>query len=655
MKTTLLFLSFCCAVSIAKAQHKTLYSPNKKIQFSLAIIKGSTQYAVQFKKTKLVENSQLGLEFTGGDVWGNNIRVEDFKTSKGVEEYTMPVGKTSYVREEYTDAIIALREQSGQKRLINFHVRIFNDGVAFRYEFPAQANWKAYALTNEYTSFNMSGNPQVRVAYLENFNTSHEHRYNVLPLNQVASDTLMDVPALFTFNNGVYVAITEAALRNYAGMSLIKRKGVLGTQLSPLPGQELIKVKAELPHHTPWRVLMIGDRAGALVESNLLTNLNEPCTATDLSWLKPGKASFHWWNGDVLPDTTFEAGINFNFNKYYIDFCAANNIEYHTIIGNRGVAWYQNDGAEYQPGPNTDITKPRAGLNIAELCSYAKSKGVGIRFWVHWKALYPKLDTAFALFEKWGVSGMMVDFMDRDDQEMINIQEEILQKAMKHHLEIQFHGVAKPTGLYRTYPNESTREGTLNYENNKWGNLITPDDDISIPFTRLLAGPADYHLGGFRAMPAKDFKQQFTKPHMLGTRCHMLAMYVVLENTLSMLCDYPQAYEGQPGFEFLKEVPTIWDETKVPGAEVGEWICVARRKGNDWYLGGITNGTARTVTIPLNFLPAGNYEATIYSDAPDATEFPNHLIKTTQQLSSSGNLVMQLVAGGGQVVKLRKR
>lgn len=651
MKTTLLVLcSFL--TSIVTAQRKTLYSPDRKIQFGFSIVKGSPQYAIQFQKTKLIENSRLGLEFIDEDVWGNNISIEAYKSSQQIEEYRMPVGKTSHVREAYTDAVIGLREQSAKKRLINFHVKIFNDGVAFRYEFPQQENWNAYTLADEHTSFNVSGDPQMRVAYLENFTTSHEHRYQVLPLSKAAGDTLMDVPALFTFSNNLHMAVTEAALRNYAGMSLIKHNGVLTTQLSPLPGQELVKVKAVLPHHTPWRVLMIGDRVGTLIESNILTSLNEPCREADLSWLKPGKASFHWWSGDVLPDTTFEAGINYNFNKYYIDFCAANNIEYHTIIGNRGVAWYQNDGAEYQPGPNTDITKPRPGLDVAALCSYAKSKGVGIRFWVHWKALYPKLDTAFALFEKWGVSGMMVDFMDRDDQEMINIQEEILQKAMKHHLEIQFHGVAKPTGLYRTYPNESTREGTLNYENNKWGNLITPDDDINIPFTRLLAGPTDYHLGGFRAMPANDFKLQFTKPHMLGTRCHMLAMYVVLENTLSMVCDYPQAYEGQPGFEFLKEVPTTWDETIVPGAEVGEWICMARRKGNDWYLGTITNNTARTVTIPLNFLSAGNYEAEIYSDAAGAAQNPNHLVKTKQQVSSSGKLVIQLAAGGGQVVKL---
>ena len=500
-----------------------------------------------------------------------------------------------------------MKERNGKNRLIYLRVRVFNDGVAFRYEFPEQKDWHNYTLTDENTSFNLVGNPSARVAFLENFTTSHEHLYNVMPLKDIKNDTLMDMPALFEFPGKIFMSITEANLVNYAGMSLIKHNGILSSQLSPLPGQQAIKVKAELPHHSPWRVMMISDRIGALIESNILTDLSEPCKIKDLSWLKPGKATFHWWNGDISPDTTWEPGENSDFEKYYIDFCARNGIEYHTIIGYRQVAWYQNDGEQYAPGPHTDVTKPRPGLDIQALSDYARSKGVRLRFWVHWQALYPKLDSAFTLYEKWGIEGMMVDFLDRDDQEMVKIQEEILQKAAAHHLEIQFHGAYKPTGLSRTYPNESTREGTLNYENDKWGNLITPDDDINIPFTRGLAGCTDYHLGGFRAMPQSIFKVLATRPHVLGTRCHMLAMYVVLENHMSMVCDYPEAYEGQDGFDFIRKVPTVWDQTIVPGAETAQWVSIARRKGKDWYLGTITNGTARTVIIPLNFLAAGNY------------------------------------------------
>lgn len=648
---------FCLLLSSAFvfAQKKiTLSSPDKQLVFEFRIQDGHPSYALSYKGTQLIADSKLLLEFAGNEFLGQNTKAGKAIFKNGVEEYPLPFGKTSYVKENYSEVLIPLQEILGSKMSVNFRVRIFNDGVGFRYELPLQGDTKEYVLQEERTDFNLLNDPQSQVAFLENFTTSREHRYKTLSLKSIRNDTLMDMPALFTFPSKIYMAITEANLLNYAGMQLIKKDGMLTSQLSPLPKEKGVKVKASLPHHTPWRVMIISNRPGALIESNILTNLADPQKMDDLSWLKPGKATFHWWNGDVLPDTTFEAGINFNFNKYYIDFCARNKIEFHSIIGNRGVAWYKNDGIEYQPGPDTDITSPRPGLDVAALCEYAKTKGVGIRFWVHWQALYPKLETAFTLFEKWGIKGMMVDFMDRDDQEMVLIQEKILQAAAAHHLEIQFHGAYKPTGLNRTYPNESTREGTLNYENNKWGNLITADDDLNVMFTRALAGTTDYHLGGFRAMPADKFIHQYTKPHMLSTRCHMLAMYVVLENHMSMICDYPAAYERQPGFDFIQKVPTVWDKTVVPAGIPGEFVAIARQKKESWYIAAITNGSKRSVSIPLNFLPPGNYRAEIYKDAEDVATNPNNLVKESKSFSSKDIMKIDLSAGGGVVMILVK-
>lgn len=250
---------------------------------------------------------------------------------------------------------------------------------------------------------------------------------------------------------------------------------------------------------------------------------------------------------------------------------------------------------------------------------------------------------------------MMVDFMDRDDQEMVNIQERILQKAAEHKLHVQFHGAYKPTGMHRTYPNELTREGTLNYEVNKWDTLVTPDHDINFPFTRMLAGATDMHMGGFRAVPTSKFRVHYIRPMMFGTRCHQLAMYVVLESYLQMIADYPDAYKNQPGFEFLQQVPTTWDEVRVLAAEVGQHITIARRHGSDWYIGSITNETARHVPISLDFLPEGTYTAEIYSDAPDVAQEPNHLTKETRTLSRTDVLTLKLAAGGGQAMRLRKR
>lgn len=245
---------------------------------------------------------------------------------------------------------------------------------------------------------------------------------------------------------------------------------------------------------------------------------------------------------------------------------------------------------------------------------------------------------------------MMIDFMDRDDQEMVNIQTEMLEKAAQHHLHVQFHGAYKPTGLHRTYPNEFTREGTLNYETNKWDPKgLSPDHDINIPFTRMLAGSTDYHMGGFRAVPPDQFKAQYTRPLMLGTRCHMLAMYVVLESYLGMVCDYPAAYEGQAGFDFIKKVPTVWDETKVLDAQVGEFIIIARRKNKDWFVGAITNTKSRELTFPLSFLKGGSYEAII---STDTVGNPNGIHETTKSVTKADHLTVKLEAGGGMTVHI---
>ncbi len=630
-----------------------LASPDGRVVFAFKNTPNAPTYRVTFKGKPIVEPSELGLDFAETGAFGPNLNVGKPAFREADETYDLVVGKAKTVRNRFREATLPLEERNGAKRRLNLVVRAYDDGVAFRYEFPKQAAWTSYALTDERTTFRLAGNPTVKTLFLPNFTTSHEGEYRTLPLSAVKADTLMDVPTLFTFPDNTFVAITEAALVDYAGMYLVRKNGVLTSQLSPLPHGGGVKVKAVLPHQTPWRVLLIGDHVGALMESNLLVNLNEPCKLTDVSWIKPGKTTFPWWNGNVTPDTSFAPSLNFETNKYYIDFCAEAGLEYHSVVEHGGHEWYVSDGVNFQPGPHADATRAVPGLDMKQICDYAHQRGVGVRVWVHWAALYPKLDSAFAQYERWGLSGMMVDFMDRDDQEMVNIQEEILRKAAAHRLHIQFHGAYKPTGLQRTYPNEFTREGTLNYENAKWNTLVTPDHDLNIVFTRGLAGSTDYHLGGFRAVPREKFRPQYTRPLMIGTRAHQLAMYVVLENVQGMACDYPDAYRGQPGFRFLQQVPTTWDETRVPDARVDEYAVVARRRGTDWFVGALNNSTAREVPLPLAFLPAGSYTAEVYADAPDVATQPNHLTIRTQAVDPTTVLRLSLAAGGGAVLRIR--
>ena len=629
----------------------SLYSPSKKISFSFQLTKASPLYSVFFETKPVIQNSEIGLTFGETGSFKSNLSMGKPVTRTGEDNYELLVGKTRSVHDHYNEVFIPLSDNKNHRK-VNIVVRAFDDGIAFRYEFPVQENGGSFLLADEQTCFKFSGDPRILALLLPNYTSSHEGEYSDLLLSQLKEDTLMDLPPLFELPSGIYASVTEAALVNYAGMYLSKERGVLISKLSPLPGHADLKVKAILPHKSPWRVILLSDRVGALIESNILTSLNEPCKIADTSWIRPGKTTFPWWNGNVLPDTINAPGNNFVTQQYYIDFCARNGIAYHTVVEYGLHQWYTDDGTGFQPGPHADVTTPVPGLDMKEVCDYAKSKGVGVRVWVHWAALYPKLDTAFAIFEKWGLSGMMVDFMDRDDQLMVNMQEEILQKAAKHKLHIQFHGAYKPTGWQRTYPNELTREGTLNYEVNKWDKRITPDHDLNIIFTRMLAGSTDYHLGGFRAVPDSLFRVQYTRPLMLGTRCHMLAMYVVLENYLGMVCDYPSAYEGQPGFEFLKEVPTVWDETRVIDASVHHYIIIARRKGNDWYIGAINNHEIRTVNLKLDFLKQGKYHATIYSDATDVSVEPNHIKKEEKNVDAKESLSIQLAAGGGMAVHI---
>jgi alpha-glucosidase len=632
-----------------------LSSPDQRILFSLKINEDGINYDIHFNKAKVIIDAGLSMTFQDGGTFQKSIKAGNPEYKSGTESYSLIVGKTKTVKHHFNELRIPVIQTTSPFHRIDLLVRVFNDGAAFRYEFPEQEGWKNFELSSETSSFTPFGNPGVLTLQLPNYTSSHEGEYTSGNWHSLKEDTLMDVPTLLVFPQNIYLAITEAALVNYAGMYLVKHNDRLISKLSPLPSDTAVMVKAALPFKSPWRVLLIGDRIGTLIESNIITSLNEPNKIKDTSWIKPGKTTFPWWNGSIIPDTTFFPGNNFENNKYYIDFCARNGIEFHSVVESEGHEWYVNDGASYQPGSHYDVTKPVPGLDMQKVCDYAKQRGVDIRVWVHWKALYAKLDTALALFEKWGIRGMMVDFMDRDDQEMVNIQQEILQKSADHKIHIQFHGAYKPTGISRTYPNEFAREGTLNYEVNKWDKKVTPDHDLNIVFTRMLAGSTDYHLGGFRAVPDSLFQVQYKKPLMMGTRCHMLAMYVVVENYLGMVCDYPAAYEGQPGFDFIKIVPTVWDETKVLDAKLHEYVAIARRKSNDWFVGAINNHDKRTITLNLNFLGQDTYLAEIYTDAADALQNPNRLVKRSREISKLNKLSLNLSRGGGAVIHLKKQ
>ena len=638
------------AISVSPLFAHRVSSPSGKITIEVKVQSKRPVYSISYAGKTVIAPSEVGFDFAE-EYFGEGVAMGKVSRRKVNDDYNLPVGKTSHVHAVSNEMTVPLVEKTGLKRRVNMVVRAFDDAVAFRYEFPEGNN--QLAIKNEVLDINPAGDPMFTALPLPAFINTHEGRYTIGKIAALEEGKIMDMPITMEFPGHIIMSVTEANLRDYSGMYLVRKGNKLTSRLSPRMDHPELSVIANRPHKTPWRVFFVSNKAGDIIASNVLTTLCDPCTAEDLSWLKPGKTTFPWWNDTCVPDTTFQAGNNFLTAKYYIDFAADSGLDYHSVYGYGDMPWYFDDGPSFGwAGPNADLTRPVGQLDFPAVCRYAHHRGVDIHVWLNWRALYKDIDRVFDKFNEWGVKGMMVDFMDRDDQEMILIQEDILRKAMEHKLFIQFHGASKPSGLVRTYPNEFTREGTLNYEVYKWDGLtLGPDHDISMPFTRMVAGAADYHLGGFRAVTTEEYKPRFHRPLVTCTRAHMLGMYIVLESYLQMVCDDPEAYRNQPGFKFLCGIPTNWDETVVPAAEVNKYAVIARRHGKDWFIGAINNSEARTLEIPLDFLGNGIFTAEICSDAPDSAENPNHILESSMDVQG-GTLTISLASGGGFAAKI---
>jgi alpha-glucosidase len=635
----------------------SLESPDGRISVSIRLPdagSGSTaQWSLRFRGKPLLSRCGLGLVTAdGGDrLAGARVIHEDRRSVD--ERIPVPFGRLDHARDRFREARFSL--ETPERRRTDIIFRCYNDGVALRYELPGNAPGAKVIVTDELTSFACVGDPAVWLQYLENFKTSHEHNVVWTNYQGIARGRLLDLPLTISWQDGSCVAITEASLRHYAGMSLMRSTGegsALIARLTPRP--DGTKVVRALPMRTPWRVVLVGDRPGALIESGTIHCLNDPPAIKDISWIRPGKITWPWWNGDVYDGQPGPPILSFEMARKYIDFCARHGIPFHSMTSTETTVtpWYQQSKPGVEPGPDTDVTRPRAGFELAAIRRYAESKGVRLWTWVHQGALRGRVEEAFAAFANLGWSGMMVDFFDHDDQETVEFAESILAAAARHRIMIHFHGIWKPTGLERTFPNLMNHEGALNLEYLKWSDLCTPEHNLRMAFTRLIAGPMDYHLGGFRAVPLSAFAPRNVAPHVLGTRAHMLAMYVCFDNPAPMVADYPLAYEQQPGFDFLKLVPTWWDETRVLTGEIGELLVTARRKGATWYLGGMTANQPRDLSLSLAFLGSGGYDARLWKDGPDTEANPNDLSVAAMTVTSVDKLRVRLATEGGFVARL---
>ncbi len=638
MKRHFLFCMAMSAACMAKAQQFELMSPGRKVTV-VVNTSGTLSYSLVCNDKTVVLDSPLGFEFANEPAMGTGLEVTDKKTQT-IHETWRPVvpSKHSLVRNDCNELQLSLKETTGWRRRMDICFRAFDDGIAFRYTLYRSALIGGRKITKELTSFRLPGNPKVWMADYGNYTSSQESEFRPLLLHDITSKTIAGLPFLAEIDSTMYAAITEAGIDNYPGFYIGAATNagatVLTTKLSPLPGESEDGVKAQFADrlHTPWRIIMLAGSPGGLIESDLVQNLNALCALKDVSWIKPGMSAWdHWWSGEVKMDMPTI--------RQYIDLASAQGWPYMLV-----------DWQWYGPfnKPEADITKAALQLDMPALLRYAKQKQVRLWVWLYSTDVNRNnnFEKAFALYEQWGIAGVKIDFMDRDDQEMVNWYHDIIKAAARHHLMVDFHGAYKPDGISRTWPNMITREGVMGEEYAKFSNRVTPEHNVTLPFTRMLAGPMDYTPGGFLNVTKDQFRQG-VPAEVMNTRCAELAKFVVYESPFMVYCDAPEHIIGQPGADFLRLVPTVWDDIKVLGGYPGEYIAIARRKGNKWFIGAMTNGRQRSLQLKLDFLPAGNFILESWADAADADTNPQHLQKSKKLVTAATTLTFDMMPGGG--------
>ncbi len=636
----------------------TATSPNGQIVLRLYSTGENLWYTVEFHGKPLFAASKLGLDLEGQPALGPGMNKTDQQAESVDESYTVPVGKSRDVRNHYNGVRADFTDASGRK--MSIEVRAFDDGVAFRYQVPEQPSLDRVRIAQELTEFTYAKDASTYPLILDGYKSSWEEEYQLRNVSGLHPDWIIGLPFLANEPGVGWVAITEADIEHYSGMYLRKATAfasrTVHADLAPHEDHSgqidaSYAVETAAPFSSPWRVLIIADQPGKLIESNLVLNLNPPSQIADTSWIKAGKASWDWWSGDAAPSLKVKPGMTTAVMEHYIDFASASGFPYMLI----DAGWEARDPTSSDAEPRqADITHTSPGIDMPELLRYAQQRHVRLWLWAHWTSVDKYMDQAFPLFEKWGIAGVKIDFMNRDDQWMVEWYRKVAAAAAEHHLMIDFHGAFKPDGLRRTYPNLMTREGVMGKEYLKVTARVTPPYNATLPFTRMLAGPMDYTPGAFNNVTPAEFVPRSFMPMGLNTRAQELALYVVFESELEMVSDYPEAYAGQREFDFIKRVPCTWDETRSIGGMPMQWAAVARRSGGDWYVGSLTNWSARDIKIPLSFLGSGRFIAEIYGDAPDAAEYPKHTVLTHQTVDRTTVLSVHMASGGGSAMWIHR-
>ncbi|MFV7770268.1 glycoside hydrolase family 97 protein [Shewanella marisflavi] len=622
--------------ALAMGETYQLTSPDGSILVDV-IANEQLSYRVSVDGQTVLAPSHIAMTFADGTALGNAPQVVEVKRS-AISEQLTPVIKvrTAKIDNQYNQLSLSFKD--------NYRVdfRAFDEGVAYR--FSAQQSGKS-ALTSEQAEFNFAKGAFAYFPFEKKFASATQPRFTPIAAKGIDKDELGSLPALFVVN-GVNVLLTETDLQSYPGLWL-RGKGdgnVYGVHPFELDKDEQYTKDLGVVSKSrsyPWRILAIARSDAELLDNQMSYTLAEPSRIEDTSWIKPGKIAWDWYNENNLKGVDFKAGINTETYQYYADFAADFGIENILI----------DDGWSSQE----DVLTVLPGIDMQAIIAHAKEKGVGVQLWVPYSALDKNLEEAFKLYAKWGINGVKIDFMDSDSIKRVDFYWRAAAMAAKYKLMVNFHGSYKPAGIHRTYPNVMTREGVRGLENNKWSE-VTSTHNLHLPFIRMIAGPLDYTPGAMANAQQKNFNKVWSRPMSLTTRAQQIAMYVIYESPLQMLADTPTSYRAEPEIpRFIAAIPTVWDDFKVLHASIGEYFTIARRAGDNWYIGAMTNTQARSQQINLDFLGDGEYEMQLLQDGINAGNFAEDYKLIKKTVTKGDSLDLNMVANGGYAIQLIKR
>src|SRR5436190_2534467 len=621
-------------------------SPNGRIQAKIQTSERIT-YDVTVAGKSVIQSSTLALDIDHKTL-GLNPVVKMSRPSSVDREIVSPVPiKSAKIREAYNELRL---EFEGNYTVV---FRAYNEGLAYRIETTLpQSQVKVYS---ENVSLNFSGDYSAYYPKEESFFSHNEREFTYLALKDIPATLIASLPAVIDTKTGVKLIVGESDVTDYPGLWLrANRNNSLSATFPPYPLKEELRRDRDLQvtqaadyiaatsgtRTFPWRIIGVAETDAELITNQMVYLLARPSQVQDTSWIKPGKVAWDWYNANYIYGVDFKSGINTQTYKYYIDFASKYGLDY--IILDEG--WYKLG----------NVLEVVPEMNIEELIAYGKQKNVGIILWVVWKTLDDQFDAAFRQYEKWGVKGLKVDFMQRDDQPIMNFYERVCREAAKRKMLVDFHGASRTATMVRALPNLINTEGVRGLEQNKWSKYAYPEHNVTLPFTRMLIGPLDYTPGAMvNSGLERNFAAVFERPMSMGTRCHQLAMYVIYESPLQMLADTPSHYLREPEImQFLGPVPTVWDETKVLQAKMGDYVAIARRHGFDWYIGAMTDWTARELELDLSFLPSGSFQMSSYQDGANADRLGSDYKLVTRKVDKQTKVTIKMSPGGGWAARI---